>query len=204
MQGQSDDRTSDIRTRHKAVWRYICHDIWLCIKLHCQRQCPVIFGARSCLHTQGNFFLNHNSNALYRHMALEKSHDDRCGDIIWKICHYFDRSALIVFIRKFRNVQFQDIFIDHGYIFVICQRLREDRNQVAVDLHCHNFSGCLCQILRHRSDTRSDFQYTVILCDICRSDDLVQHMGIDQKILPEFLLKGKIIFFNYFYGFLWI
>ena len=29
-------------------------------------------------------------------------------------------------------------------------------------------------------------------------------MGIDQKILPEFLLKGKIIFFNYFYGFLWI
>ena len=118
MQGQSDDRTSDIRTRHKAVWRYICHDIWLCIKLHCQRQCPVIFGARSCLCIRmATSFLNHNGNALYRHMALEKSHDDRCRNIIRKICHNLDRSALIVFIRKFRNVQFQDIFIDHGYIF---------------------------------------------------------------------------------------
>ena len=105
-------------------------------------------------------------------------------------------------IRKFCDIQFQHIFIDHRYVVILCQRLGEDRDQIAVDLHCHNFSCRLRQILCHRSDTRTDLQHTVIFCDLCRRDDLVQHMGIDQKILPELLLKGKIIFFNYFYGFL--
>ena len=197
MAGQTNDRTSHLRSWHKTVRRNICHDIRLCIILYCQRQCPVIFRSRSYLHPVRYFFLYHDSDGFHRHMTLKQPHDDRCCDIIRKICHYFDWSALIIFIRKFRNVQFQDIFIDHGYIIIITQRILQNRNQAFVDLYRTYFSRRIRQILCHRSDSRSDLQDKIIFGNLRCTDDLIQHMGINQKVLPELFLKCKAVFIQH-------
>lgn len=54
MSCQPDYRRTDIRTRHKTVRWYICHDIRLRIILHRKRQCTIVLAARTCLHPLGN------------------------------------------------------------------------------------------------------------------------------------------------------
>ena len=106
-------------------------------------------------------------------MAFKQTHNDRCRDIIWKICNHFDRAASIFLFCQLCNIHFQDIFIDHRYIVIIAQRILQDRDQVLIDLHCNHFARRLRQILRHRTDSRSDLQYHIILRDICRLYDLI-------------------------------
>ena len=61
-------------------------------------------------------------------------------------------------------------------------------------LHSHDFPGRLRQILGQRTDAGADLQNKIIFGDLRRSDDFVQHMGIDEKVLAEFFLKAEIIF----------
>ena len=77
--------------------------------------------------------------------------------------------------------------------------IAEDRNQVFVDLHCRHCPRVLTQILCHRADPRSDLKDKIILCHICRRNDLFEYMRIDQKVLSEFFLKIKMIFLQNLY-----
>ena len=60
----------------------------------------------------------------------------------------------------------------------------------------------LCQILGHGSDSGSDFQNAVVLCNTSGIYDLIQYMAVDQEVLSEPLLKCKLVFLNGFYGLL--
>ena len=66
----------------------------------------VIRGAGLCRDALRHFLLHHDRNAVDRNMALKKSHDDRCGNIIRKICNDLDRLSTISFHRKFCDIQF--------------------------------------------------------------------------------------------------
>ena len=65
-------------------------------------------------------------------------------------------------------------------------------------------SGVLRKVLGHGSDSRADLKDAVILCDSRRGDDLLQYMGIDQKVLTELFLKHEFILLYDFYGILWV
>ena len=130
-------------------------------------------------------------------MTLKQPHDDRCCDIIRQVCNHLDRAAAIFLFCQFCDIHFQNIFIDHGYIFIITQRILQNRNQAFVDLYRTYFSRRICQILCHRSDSRSDLQDKIIFGNLRCTDDLSQHMGIDQKVLPELFLKCKAVFIQH-------
>ena len=127
-------------------------------------------------------------------MTLKKAHDDRCRDVVRKIRHHLDGFSAISLLGQFFQVYLQNVLIDDTDVVVGAQGIFQNGDQTAVDLHSHNFPRCLCQILRQRTDAGTDLQDKIILCDLRRSDDLIQHMGIDEKVLAEFLLKGKVIF----------
>ena len=65
------------------------------------------------------------------------------------------------------------------------------------DLMNSQIGFCRCRtgkILCHRPDSGTDLQYVIILCDLGCTNDLIQHMLIDQKVLSKFFLKHKFVF----------
>ena len=56
------------------------------------------------------------------------------------------------------------------------------------------FTEKLC----HCPNSRADFQYELIFCNIRRGYDFLHHMRIDQKILSISFLKVKFLLFQYF------
>ena len=127
-------------------------------------------------------------------MTLKKPHDDRCRDVVRKIRHHLDGFSAISLLGQFFQVCLQNVLVDDTDVVVGAQGILKNGDQAAVNLHSHHFPGCLRQILRQRTNAGADLQDKVILCDLRRSDDLIQHMGIDEKVLAEFLLKGKVVF----------
>ena len=117
--GQTDHRGTYIWSWDKAVWRHICHNIWACVVLHCQRQGAVILRSRSHLHTVCHFFLDHNRDIVDWHIAFKQSHDNRGSNVIWQIGNYFNRSAVVVFLYQFIDIHFQDILVDDLYIGIV-------------------------------------------------------------------------------------
>ena len=45
-------------------------------------------------------------------MALKEPHDDRCRDIIRKVCHDLDRATVISFPHDRIDIHFQDILVE--------------------------------------------------------------------------------------------
>ena len=197
MQVQPDHRRPHLRAGHEAVGRHIRHDIRLRIILYSQRQGAIILGTRSGLHPIRHLFLYHDGYALYRDVIFKKPHNDRSRNIIRQIRHHFDRPASILLLCQLRDIHLQDVFIDHLYVVISIQRIFQDRDQRPVDLHRDHTARRARQILSHRPDTGPDLQHTILLRDLRGPDDLVQHMSIDQKVLPELLLKHKIIFLQH-------
>ena len=56
------------------------------------------------------------------------------------------------------------------------------------------------QVLGHGPDPGPDFQHAVLSCDSRGAYDLVQYVGVYEKILTEFLLECKLIFLYDFNG----
>ena len=130
-------------------------------------------------------------------MILKKPHNDRSGNIIRQVCHYFQRLLAVLLRRQLSDIHFQHVFVNNLYIVVTVQRILQNRDQRPVDLDRHNFPGGTGEILRHRSYPRSYLEHAVVLPDLCRADDLIKHMCVDQKILTKFFLKHKIIFLEH-------
>ena len=133
-------------------------------------------------------------------MTFKQSHDDRCCYIIRQICHNFDRTSLILFICNLPDICLQDITMYHRYIIPLFQRILKNRDQRVINLNCSNLSGRICQILSHRSDSWSDFQYKIIFCNFRCLNDPVQNTGIDQKILTKPFLEHKSVLLKNFNG----
>ena len=199
MPGEADHRAAHLGPRHKTVGGHIGRNVWICKILDGQRQSAVILGARSGFHSLRHLFLHHHRDTAHRHMAFKQSHDNGSRDIIRQICHYLHRSSAIMLPNQCLQVHFQDILVDNRHIRVIRQRVLKNGDQHPVDFHRHHFSGRLRQVLRQSTYPRPDLHHTVFFRDPGRGDDLVQHMRINQKVLPELLLKRKFILFNNFY-----
>ena len=200
MTRQPYHRAADIRPRHKAVRRHVCDNLRLCIILHRQRERTVILRPRSDLHPVCDFLLHHDRNAVNRHMALKQPHDNRRSNIIRKICHHLDRFPGILLLRELYNIQLQNVLIDNRHIVISAKRVRQNRDQVLIDLHRRHLSGIFTQILGHRADARSDLQHKVILRNARRLNNALEHMGINEKILSELFLKIKMILLQNRYG----
>ncbi len=93
-----------------------------------------------------------------------------------------------------------DIPVKNSYIVPFLKCILKDRNQCIVNLNCCYFSCCLCKILCHRSDSRSDLQYKIIFGDLGSFDNTLQNMGIDQKILTKPFLEYKTVLLKDFNG----
>ena len=100
MSCKPDHRGSHIRTRDKAVRRHVRHDLRLCVVLDSQGQGTVILGTRTFLHAVRHFLLDHDSDVINRHAALEETHDDRGRDIIRQVCNNLDRLSAVVFLGQ--------------------------------------------------------------------------------------------------------
>ena len=137
-------------------------------------------------------------------MTFKQSHDDRGSNVIWQIGNNLDRTPLIFFQCKLADVYFEDVVVDDCHIIPIFQSVVQNRKQCFINLNCCHFPCCFSQILCHGSDSRSNLQYKIILCDLCRIYNLIQNMSIDQKVLTKPFLECKIILLKHFYGILWI
>ena len=137
-------------------------------------------------------------------MLLEKSHDDRCGYIVWKIRNHLDRPAAISLLHDLVDIHLQYVIVDDGHIVVLRKGLVQNREKILVYLHRHNLSGTLRKILGHGSYSRAYLQNAVVLRDVRRADYLVYDMGIYEEILTELLLKCKFVFLYRLYRDLWI
>ena len=129
-------------------------------------------------------------------MALKQTHDNRCRDIVGEICHNLDWLSCVLLLHKLLNVHLQDILIDHGHIVIRRQGIFQNRNQGLINLNRNDLTGTFCQILCHCSDSRSDFQYAVLLHNFCGFHNFFQNMTVNQKVLPEPFLEIKVIFFQ--------
>ena len=127
-------------------------------------------------------------------MVFEEAHDDRRGDIVGQVRHDFQRLPAVLFLRQLRQVHFHDVFVDDLNVVPAGQGVLKDGDERTVDLHGDDFLRRAGQVLGHGADARPDLQDAVILRDLRRFDDLLQHAGIDEEVLAEFLLKCEIIF----------
>ena len=137
-------------------------------------------------------------------MLLEKSHDDRCGYIVWKIRNHLDRPAAISLLHDLVDIHLQYVIVDDGHIVVLRKGLVQNREKILVYLHRHNLSGTLRKILGHGSYSRTYLQHAVVLRDVRCTDYLIYDMGIYEEILTELLLKCKFVFLYRLYRDLWI
>lgn len=80
----------------------------------------------------------------------------------------------------------------------------QDRDEVRVDLDGDDMAGRLCECLGHRADAGSDLEDTVVLRDFRASDDVLEHVFVDQEVLTETLLEAEIVLLYDFDGFLWV
>ena len=69
----------------------------------------------------------------------------------------------------------------------------ENRNQVPVNLDGNHIARGLAKPLRQCPDSGPDCQNNVFLPDSRGGDDLLDHVPVNQKVLPEFLLKIEIV-----------
>ena len=189
-----DDRRAHIRPRHETILRDVRRDVGVRVVLHRKGQRTVILAARTRLHALRDLALHHDGDVLHGDVLLEKPHDDRRRDIIGKICHYLERPPAAL-PHESVDVRLQNVIVDDREIVVIAACvLAKDRDEVLVDLDRNDLLRPLAQHLRHRADAGPDLEHNILLRHARRVDDLVEHVRVDQKILPEFLLKHKMIF----------
>ena len=189
---QTDDSGIHVGSRHKAVLGHIGHDIGLSVVLHCQRQGTVILGSRTGLHPGSDLFLNHDSHIGQGNVLLKQAHDDGRRDIVGQVCHHLDGPAACLFLNQLIQIQGQNVCMDHLHVVIRCQGLLQNRQQILVYLHCNNLAGGFGKILGHGADARTDLQHHIFRAYLGPCDDLVQHVTIDQKVLTESFIKGKI------------
>ena len=94
--------------------------------------------------------------------------------------------------------------MQHFHIVIRLQRFFQDRDQFIINLYRKHLSRIFAEILRQCADSRADFQYKIVLCDLCRIDNFIQHMRIDQKVLSKFFLKLKFMLLKHLYRLFWI
>ena len=94
------------------------------------------------------------------------------------------------------NVCFQNILIQNLDIVIVCQGLLQNGNQRIVDFHRNHLSCVFCQNLRQRADAGADFQHTVLLGYARAGGNVIQNIGINQKILTKIFLKCKAVRFD--------
>ena len=202
MPGETYHRRAHAGPGNEAVGRHIGRHIGVGVILHRQRQGSVILGTRSCLHPVSHLLLHHHRNAVQGNLPLKKSHDDRRRNIVRQIGHHLDGPSAVFLPGQRGYIHLQYILADHVYIIIFCQRVLQNRNQIAVDLHRCDLSGSLGQILGHGADTRPDLQHKIFLGNAGGPYDLLQYPRINQKILAEFLLKMKTVLLQNGYGLL--
>ena len=130
-------------------------------------------------------------------MILKESHNDRRRDIVGQVRHNLNGFSSIFLLCQPGDIHFEYIVIYDLHILVSVQRILKNRDQRPVDLHRYDFSRRTGQILGHSSDSRTDLQHTVIRPDFGRPDNLVQHVCIYEKVLPELFLENKVIFLQH-------
>ena len=131
--------------------------------------------------------------------VFQKVHDDGCCDVVGQVGNDLDISAVIFFLNDGVDICFQDILIQDGDIVVICQCLLQNGNEGVVDFNCYHLSCVFCQHLRQGADTGADLQHAVILCYAGAGSDVVQNVGVDQKILTKVFLEGEAVCFDDFF-----
>ena len=94
--------------------------------------------------------------------------------------------------RQFIEILFQNIALQNFNIVIVCETLFQNRNQRAVYLDRENFSGPLCEMLGQGADAGTYLQHSIFFRQLRRCRNPVQHMAVNQKILPELLLKTKL------------
>ena len=61
-------------------------------------------------------------------MTLEQSHDNRSGNVIGKVRHYFNGISLILLPHKAFYIHFQDILVNNLHIVIRTKRILQNRN----------------------------------------------------------------------------
>ena len=91
----------------------------------------------------------------------------RDSNIIGQICNYFNRLPPVLFFRKVSQIQFQDILMYHCHLIPVVQRILQDGDQIAVNLHSADLPGGISQILGQSPYTRPYLNHKIILCYFC-------------------------------------
>ena len=128
--------------------------------------------------------------------VFQKVHDNRRGDVIGQVCNDLNRSAAVFFADDGINIRFQNILIQNLDIVIVLQGLLQNGNQRIVDFHRNHLSCIFCQNLRQRADAGADFQHTVLFSYACAGSNVVQNIGINQKILTKIFLICKAVRFD--------
>ena len=193
MNREPDNRRTHIGPGHETVRRHICREIRLRIVLHGKGQSAVILRSGAGFHPLRHFLLHHDRDALNRQAVFQKLHQNRRRDVIRQVRHHLDGPAAIR-REQCRDIGLHDVAGNDLQVLVILAGVPlKDRNKVPVNLHGHHIACRLAKPLRQRADAGPDFQNHVVFADSGRRNDLLDHVPVNQEILPEFLLEVKIV-----------
>ena len=167
------------------------------IVLNCDREAPVSLSIRLSRNAVGHLPLHHDHKLAKRDLALNQVHEDGGGDIVGQVSHDLDGQIRILEILNLRlQIGLQDVLIDHGHIVKATQGIRQNRNQAVVNLKGHDLGSIFRQKLGQGPDSRANFDDIDILVNLRRVHNLLQNIGISQKVLTEGFFKGKPVAFK--------
>ena len=127
--------------------------------------------------------------------TLQESHDDRCRNIIRKICHHLERTSF----EDTVYITFKDILVYNLYVIILRKGFTKYRDKLLIYLDCHNTSCCFGQILGKSSYSRTYLKHIILRTYLGSSDYLLDNMAVYKKVLSKGFLKTEVVLLYYLY-----
>ena len=160
-----------------------------------QREGAAVAGTLRGGEAFGDFLLHE-----YRH-GLETGRQDelfenRRRDVVGQIRADHRRQALETFRRERGEVEFKRVALYNFDVFEAVHRLRENREQGAVEFHRYDFPGALRQFRRQRAHARPDFQYAAVLVRTGGVRNRRRDFRVNQEVLPHGFREPEAVAFQ--------
>lgn len=131
-------------------------------------------------------------------MLFKKTHNYGGCYVVREIGNDFKGVAKIVFICKGVDVGFKDVSVYDDFVVIGGEGIVKDGDKVFVDFDKNNETCSFAEVLGHGSYAGTNLKDAVIFGYVGTVDYSFENVGVYKKVLSEFLLKIKVIFFQHF------
>jgi len=138
----------------------------------------------------GHFVLHHDHQAAGLVRLLEQVAQNGAGDVVRQVG---DHTVRLIGADVQAQVDFQDVGVHQGDVGVVAEAVVQQRDQAVVQLDGDHPAGDIGQPVGQRAGARADLQHGFFRAEFRRADDLVQGVGIVQKVLAQAFLGADAV-----------